>query len=249
MASFLRSLPDRPFLTVFLYFVLTLLLLLPATATIPLMDRDEPRFAQATREMHETGQWVIPYFNGEYRFDKPPLTYWWMRLHHALLGETELASRLHSIFATWLTASFVYRLGRFLFSARAGFLAGLGWLTCFQVLVHGRLCVADLPMVFAVVVVMDSCARLLFAESPPRRWGPDFWLLVAGLAIGFLAKGPVAWAVPFLALLLMRWPFARVPVPWRRLQPVAAVIIALAIVESVPKAPLFGPIDSQVPSS
>ncbi len=44
--------------------------------SLPLMDRDEPRFAEASREMLETGNWVVPHLNGEDRFDKPPLIYW-----------------------------------------------------------------------------------------------------------------------------------------------------------------------------
>lgn len=44
--------------------------------SLPLMDRDEPRFAEASREMLETGNWMVPHLNGEYRFDKPPLIYW-----------------------------------------------------------------------------------------------------------------------------------------------------------------------------
>lgn len=230
MTNSLRAIPERSFRTALLFLFLTLLLLLPGTGAIPLMDRDEPRFAQATEEMRKSGEWIIPYFNGEFRFDKPPLTYWWMRLHYFVLGKTELAARLHSILATWLSAFFIYRLGRFLYSPRAGFLAGLGFVTCFQVLIHGRLCVADLPMVLAVVITMDACARLLFTESPPRRFGPDYWQLVGGLVMGFLAKGPVAWAIPLLGILLMRWPLARVPVAWKNLQPCSAVLISLGIV-------------------
>src|SRR6201993_5580762 len=44
--------------------------------TLPLIDRDEPRFAEASREMRQSGDFVIPRVNGEYRFDKPPLIYW-----------------------------------------------------------------------------------------------------------------------------------------------------------------------------
>ena len=60
------------------WFVLTLgvVVLLAGTFELPLLDRDEPRFSRATVEMAERGNWVIPYFNGQYRFDKPPLTYW-----------------------------------------------------------------------------------------------------------------------------------------------------------------------------
>ena len=41
--------------------------------SLPLIDRDEPRFAEASREMRQSGDFLIPRLNGEYRFDKPPL--------------------------------------------------------------------------------------------------------------------------------------------------------------------------------
>ena len=56
-----------------------LLLFLPGNNLAPLIDRDEPRFAQATREMIQRHEWVVPYFNDQYRFDKPILIYWMMR--------------------------------------------------------------------------------------------------------------------------------------------------------------------------
>ena len=43
---------------------------------LPLVDRDEPRFAEASREMLERGDFIVPYFNNQTRFDKPPLIYW-----------------------------------------------------------------------------------------------------------------------------------------------------------------------------
>ena len=43
--------------------------------SLPLIDRDEPRFAEASREMRQSGNFVVPRLNGEYRFDKPPLIY------------------------------------------------------------------------------------------------------------------------------------------------------------------------------
>ncbi|MDK3157536.1 glycosyltransferase family 39 protein [Kamptonema cortianum] len=102
-----------------------LLILLPGTGTIPLIDRDEPRFGQATREMMDRGEWVIPYFNGEYRFDKPVMTYWLMRVFYQF-GIHELTSRLHSALFTILTALVMYWWGRRLFGALAGFWGGAG---------------------------------------------------------------------------------------------------------------------------
>jgi 4-amino-4-deoxy-L-arabinose transferase-like glycosyltransferase len=201
----MRSLPG------FLLFVFSFLILIPGTVTLPLMDRDEPRFAQATLEMMETEQWVIPYFDGEYRFDKPPLTYWWMRIHYLILGKGELAARLHSIFAAGLTALVIARLGGFLYTRRAGILAGFGFLTITQTLVHGRLCVADMPMILGLTATMDAFVRYLFRESEWSRgeaWGHLLYLASA-LAVGFLAKGPIAWIVPCLAIALYVWPFGR----------------------------------------
>jgi 4-amino-4-deoxy-L-arabinose transferase-like glycosyltransferase len=213
-----------------LLLVLALLLYLPGTATIPLMDRDEPRFAHATVEMIQRDTWTVPYFNGVYRFDKPPLTYWWMRLHYALLGVNELAARLHSVLAVYGVALVVAGMARKLTQdAGAGLLAGMAWLTSLQSLVHGRLCVADMPMILLVALACRALVELL-TEPPLRCWNGWFWCLWLSLGAGFLAKGPIAWFVPALALALWRWVFWKKPLPWSRLQAVPGLCLALAMV-------------------
>lgn len=210
--------------------VLALLLYLPGTSTIPLMDRDEPRFAHATVEMMDRDTWTIPYFNGAYRFDKPPLTYWWMRLHYSLLGVNELTARLHSIFAVYLTSLVVAGMARKLTqNASAGLVAGVAWLTSLQSLVHGRLCVADMPMILLVALACRALVELLTEPTLPR-WNGWFGCLWLSLGAGFLAKGPIAWLVPALALVLWRWVFWKKPLPWGRLQVVPGLCIALAMV-------------------
>src|SRR5204862_68202 len=49
---------------------------LAGTWSLPLIDRDEPRFAEASREMIQRADYVVPYFNNQLRLDKPPLAYW-----------------------------------------------------------------------------------------------------------------------------------------------------------------------------
>ena len=66
-----------------------LIFLLPGNGSLPLIDRDEPRFAQATREMMQRQDWIVPYFNQEYRFDKPPLIYWMMAAAYGAGGVNE----------------------------------------------------------------------------------------------------------------------------------------------------------------
>lgn len=182
------------------------------------MDRDEPRFAQATVEMIERGSCSVPYFNGEFRFDKPPLTYWWIRLHYGIFGISEIGARMHGILATFLTALVIKGLAqRISGSARTGLAAGALWLTTAQVLIHGRLCVADMPMVLCVTLACRSLLELIVMpeEKPRSLW---WWTLWLSLGLGFLAKGPIAWLVPGLTLLLWRFAFWRKPVVWQPLR-------------------------------
>jgi 4-amino-4-deoxy-L-arabinose transferase-like glycosyltransferase len=182
------------------WFVLTLgvVVLLAGTFELPLLDRDEPRFSRATVEMAERGNWVIPYFNGQYRFDKPPLTYWWMGIHHWILGVSEFSSRLHSILSTLLVASWMFYRGRQWVGESAAAWGALIWLLNLQVWQHGRLALADMPMILGVCLAMDGLWNCLFGENVKR--GRCWLMLWGGLAFGFLAKGPI---VPILVLLVL----------------------------------------------
>jgi len=215
---------------VWLLIVVGLCTLLPGTFDIPLLDRDEPRFSQATAEMMDRHEWVIPYFNGDYRFDKPPLTYWWMRVHYWLLDKTEIGARLHSVWSTLLIAVGLFFIGRKYFSAKVGWLASFGWLTCFQVFQHGRLALADMPMVTAVFYASWAFYELTREPtSGDRRW-KWFWLLYLSLGLGFLAKGPVALATPLLSVIFYRWVFWRKPLNWSQLRPLRGFAIVLFMI-------------------
>ena len=209
--------------------LLGLVVLVPGTARIPLVDRDEPRFARATVEMIEKNDWFVPYFNGNYRFDKPVLTYWLMRVGYTVFGQNELGARLHSIASTILTALVILWAGSRWFTTTVGFIAAFGFLTCFQVVLNGRSCVADMPMVLFVAVAQLMLFETLRQPTPraQRPWMLGFY---AALGFGFLAKGPIAVLVPVLSLLLYRFAFWRRPVPWKNLKPHIGLPLMLLIV-------------------
>ncbi|MEG5039504.1 MULTISPECIES: glycosyltransferase family 39 protein [unclassified Microcoleus] len=80
---------------------------------IGLVDETEPLFAEAARQMTVTGDIITPYFNGETRFDKPPLIYWLMAVAYRTLGVNELAVRLPSaLCAIGLTCLGFYTLSK-----------------------------------------------------------------------------------------------------------------------------------------
>ena len=90
-----------------------------------LWDIDEGRNATAALEMHESGNWVVPTFNGKLRSHKPVLLYWLQAAAYAVFGVNEFAARLPSALAALATVLLVYELGRRMFRPSTGLLAGL----------------------------------------------------------------------------------------------------------------------------
>ena len=163
---------------------------------LPLLDRDEPRFAEASREMLQRGDFVVPYFNDQYRFDKPPLIYWLQDAAYKLFGENEFAARLPSGICAAIATVIVALWGAQLYDPRTGWRAAVIFGLSAQVLVHSHAAVADMAMIAACTTSAWAGWNWLQAAAdkahPARsvRWGLAFWAL---LAIGFLAKGPIAW--------------------------------------------------------
>ncbi|MEH2080025.1 MAG: glycosyltransferase family 39 protein [Nostoc sp.] len=66
-----------------------------------LIDETEPLFAEASRQMFVTGDWITPFFNGDTRFDKPALIYWCQAIAYYIIGVNEWAVRLPSAIAAF----------------------------------------------------------------------------------------------------------------------------------------------------
>jgi 4-amino-4-deoxy-L-arabinose transferase-like glycosyltransferase len=59
-------------------------------------DSDEAFYAEAAREMVESGDWLTPHFNYEDRWQKPVLYYWLTAATYLVTGPTEFGARLWS---------------------------------------------------------------------------------------------------------------------------------------------------------
>ena len=64
--------------------------------SLPLLDPDEPVYAETAKEMLLTGDWLSPRIYGEFWYDKPPLYYWLVATAFRFLGANEFAARLPS---------------------------------------------------------------------------------------------------------------------------------------------------------
>ncbi len=152
--------------------------------------------------MVERGDYVVPYFNNRYRFDKPPLTYWCMVASYRVFGQNPFAARFPSALAAALTALIIYAWGRRLELARAGFWAAIIFTLCLQTFVHAKAAVADMWLVLFMTLAHWAGYEMLrdrfggtwrsvvVRPGGLRLW---WWLFYLSLALAFLAKGPIGW--------------------------------------------------------
>ena len=153
-----------------------------------LWEPDEPAFAEASRQMLASGDYLTPYFNGEATLDQPALFYWLQAATFRQLGVSEYAARMPAGLAGLGCLVLVYVIGLRLFSARAGLLAAVALGTTFRFVVLTRTGLPDTALLFFTLAALYAFIRA--ADADP----PGSWIALLGwvaVALGVLTKGPV----------------------------------------------------------
>ena len=104
---------------------LAAVIFLPWLGSITLFDIDETLFANAAREMEQTGDYVVPHFNGEAFCDKPPLMYWVMIAGYRVFGVNELGARIGSALAAIGSCLLIFVLAKAMFRRSAALMAAV----------------------------------------------------------------------------------------------------------------------------
>lgn len=153
---------------------------------VPLIGLDEALYAECSREMAASGNYLVPTYNGEYFFDKPPLVYWLQAVSMHVLGPTALAARLQSAVSALLLTAFVVMLGSRVYGRGGGLLAG--FILASSILATGlaRLCLLDQLFVLTLTVSLGSF--ILTHRGIWRRRG--YLLFWASAALSVMVKGP-----------------------------------------------------------
>jgi 4-amino-4-deoxy-L-arabinose transferase-like glycosyltransferase len=210
--------------------LVALVAFVPGLFQIPPVDRDEAYFAQATKQMIETGDYVDIRYQDDVRYRKPVGIYWLQagavnvagalglpnaRTSIWLYRLPSLIGAIGAVLATyWCALAFVGR--------RGAMLAALMLMSSSILGVEARLAKTDAVLLFTVVTAMAVLARAYLA---PRRGDPQaglgqvaiFW---TALAAGILIKGPMILMVVGLAAATLvvldrsaRWLLALRPIP------------------------------------
>jgi 4-amino-4-deoxy-L-arabinose transferase-like glycosyltransferase len=218
--------------------LLGFLLLMPGVFSLPPIDRDEAFYAQSSRQMVESRNWIDIRYHNETRYKKPIGIYWLqagtVQLAKALGYENAAQViglyRLPSLFAALLSIVLTAAIGARLFGAREGFLAGLLLASCLVFNVEARMAKTD-----SVLLACTLSCMLVLAKAYTRQGLPqplkfkDFLLFWLPLGVGFLVKGPMILLAVAGTPLVLR--FMGQDFKWlKALQPWLGVPIALLIV-------------------
>jgi 4-amino-4-deoxy-L-arabinose transferase-like glycosyltransferase len=181
---------------------------LPALMLLPPLDRDESRYAQATSQMLETGDYVDIRFQDDPRWKKPVGIYWMQAAAVAVTSSVENRDiapyRIPSILGAMLAAAACAWAGAAMFGQRAGFLAGAILGASFLLSTEAGIAKTDAMLCGAVTLAMAGLARIYLAsragEVPIRPHKLMFWL---GLGLSILIKGPIGLIVVVPAMIAL----------------------------------------------
>jgi 4-amino-4-deoxy-L-arabinose transferase-like glycosyltransferase len=215
--------------------LLCLILYAPGLAAIPPLDRDEARFAQATRQMLETGDFIRIRFQDEARNKKPIGIYWLQAAAVAAFSSPESAAilpyRLPSALAATAAVLLTFGFGaRFFDSRPAGFIAAVLTASALGVVIEAHLAKTDAALLAAVVAGQGALGLvyIMTRTGRPIGWSLPllFWLAEAA---AILLKGPPG---PVLALLTAGClSIADRDIRWvKQLRPLAGILIIVLTV-------------------
>jgi 4-amino-4-deoxy-L-arabinose transferase-like glycosyltransferase len=180
-------------------------LYLPGLSAIPVLDRDEARFVEATRQMVASGDLLRPRFQKDDRLNKPIGIYWLQSLSLAVFRPLDRTAiwpyRVPSTLAAMFAVLMTFRLGRILFDERAAWLAAIVLAASALLVVEAHQGTTDAALLACTTGALACLASIYIkaARGQPSSVGEaaGFWIW---LGIGTLIKGPVLAAVSVLTI-------------------------------------------------
>ena len=213
--------------------------LFPVLGLSPLFDEDEGFYAEASREMVENGNFLTAHVNGIPQYDKPILVYWIQSLSFRVWGMNEFAARFPSALATFLWMLAIYSFTRRHCGTSTAFLSALFFISAIQITITGKAAIID----SILNLVITLCMFHLYEYMQHRNSQIYKAAFYAGMA--FLAKGPVAVAIPF-GITLMYCLVQKQMRLWLRMvfNPLAILVFAIPaipwyVLEYLDQGPVF----------
>ena len=223
----MRSVPARAALLGALF---AALVTLPGLGIGTLWDNSETAYGEVAREIVLSHDWVVMHLNSQPWFVQPPLYFWLAALLAKVFGVSALALRMPSALATIAMGGAVGYATARIASERAGMIAAIVLSTSLMQAIVGRLAIMDALLDFAVAAAVLWSYRAFEPSGSARRRDTALVCGALALAVGTLAKGPVAPVITALvvgAWLLWERRAGRLAAPRRRAVAIAALVFVV----------------------
>jgi 4-amino-4-deoxy-L-arabinose transferase-like glycosyltransferase len=187
---------------------MAMLFFLPFLGGVHLFDWDEINFAELAREMVVSGDYLQLQINFERFTEKPPLFFWLQALSMQLFGIGDYAARLPNAVIGVVVLPFLYISGKFLVDRRFGYFWALSWFGSILPFLYFKSGIIDPIFNLLIFNGLFMLIHYLWRKKDYRDLyfskNTTTYLVLAGVSIGLaiLAKGPVAYLVVFLCLLV-----------------------------------------------
>lgn len=212
------------------------LLYLPGIARLPVVDRDEARYLQATRQMLESGDLISIRFQDTARNKKPVGIHWLQALAVGTLSDARSNAawpyRIPSVLGAWASVLLTFRFARGRLGGRLALLAAVALASSIALASQALQARPDAALLATVIVAQAALGRVYLGWRAGSREPVDWRTVVAFwacLGAGFLLKGPVGLGVTGLTALALalthrsgRWLL--------ELRPLAGALIFSAVV-------------------
>ncbi|MCE3046128.1 glycosyltransferase family 39 protein [Legionella sp. 16cNR16C] len=212
--------------------ILSLIFFASGISQLPVIDRDEAHFAQASRQMLQSGNFFQIRFQDRTRFQKPPGINWLQAGSVKLFSEPDANQiwpyRIPSVLGALIAVLATFYFGSRLLNERSGLIAALLLASCLLLVVEAHMGVIDAALL-ATVVLMQGALWLIYQASANNTrihwaWPLCFWL---AMTAGLVLKGvtPLVGFLSIAALCLVdkniRW--------LRNLRPFTGLLILISL--------------------
>lgn len=162
--------------------LLAAIIVLPDLGAGSLVDWDEAIYAQVSREMVQSRDWINLHQGYKPYFEKPPLLMWFTAIFYNFFGINEFWARATSAISGILLVWITYLSGKEIYDKRTGFLAGLILIGCYDFILESRQGATNVLLSLFVFTGIFAYIRL-------RKGSQKWWYLIwACFALAFMVK-------------------------------------------------------------
>lgn len=179
--------------------VIAAVLFLPFLGKVHLFDWDEINFAEASREMIETGDYLRVHIDYEPFYEKPPLFFWVQVTSMHIFGVNEFAARFPNAIIGIIALVILYSIGSKLHDKTFGVFWVMAYAGSILPYFYFRSGILD-PLFNLFMFLSVWYIHRFFSENEGKNLHYVYAGIFSGLAV--LVKGPVGLLLPGLTFLI-----------------------------------------------